>query len=1149
MFVRGTRASSLLLQVNDLSVRVLMLVPPYSQCNYGSLLDMNKAYTLLLLVLFASPLLAVPNLLTNGGFEDGIAGWAHKNWSGAESSLDIVADADMPGATSGILSVTNPGTANWHIQLEQTFSLEAGKTYRVSFLAKAHATRPAWIQIRGNESRTVYITERIELTTSPQEFALEYTAVTNEASTALRLLFGTDATTVVLDDVVLTDEADSGETITDLPDPNPNADPDGPQLDGTIEALWESAGIFAVENEIMVQPDDDHATIGARFRTLWTAEALYVLVEIEDDVLFNQAPQHAQNDMVEIYLDLNNSKSSVYDGIDDDQFRFLPLSRGFSSDRNVTAEQIQFGTAQTDSGWRLEVKLPWSVLTSDPDGFTPQSGQLIGFEIMVGDNDQDVRRRALLGWTAETNIAWRDPSVFGVMRLTETGTTDREPFVIPEIVSDGRPIDEAEIERLVYVDIMHPQATDEANDGTDPDRPFRTIRAALKAVGEPLGKGIATKISVAEGYYPEAGLKPFRPLDPSVWDVYYNTLLVIEGAAPGAVVVTGADVWEDGWTARDDGRWEHAWPYEMEARKPWGDRGPEAPIAWRREMFFLNDTGLLQVLQHSHLAPGTFWIDEGSGRIVVHPPDTVDFASAVKEVSVRGGGTGALGVPARALSIPAEKEKVVVRNLTFEKFNIFMQDNAIVIEGNRVLLDNVVSRWHNSAGLNIGANDVSIRSSAFDDNGASGVVLWRAERVQFEASSTSRNNWRGNQGNYWGHAVGGVKAHYAEELTFSNHQAVGNWCAGLWVDLLCFDVLWDRVLVEDNWGPGILVEIAADAVIRDSVIRRNVPGIRVHSANNVHVANNLFENNHNHVNVYRDHRDFGSDQWLSNLNGLLWDKEPRQWSFVDNTFIAGDDAAWQAYTERRIPGWMRYTNPGYQLFFHFSHYSYMAAFFATATFTGNTMTHPLGATGFRNSEGMSVTPEAWYAEIRALGASDIDPLTTVQTMATEDSARELSPHFLLAMGIEGIRYDRELAYRDAIALAEPLEVATVAGIQTVIDQVNAQEDILRNPFCSFGYDMDFSREVSWFGRLWDEDWPVVYHEEHGWLSFLYASPPEFIAFNHRDRLGFVWFDQRTYPFLYSYDRESWLWYHEGGGKNGAVRWFYDFADATFFRLP
>ena len=81
----------------------------------------------------------------------------------------------------------------------------------------------------------------------------------------------------------------------------------------------------------------------------------------------------------------------------------------------------------------------------------------------------------------------------------------------------------------------------------------------------------------------------------------------------------------------------------------------------------------------------------------------------------------------------------------------------------------------------------------------------------------------------------------------------------------------------------------------------------------------------------------------------------------------------------------------------------------------------------------------------------------------------------------------------------------------------------------------------WFGYYHDgnesfngsEGW--IYHLEHDWLYVL--ENPGNGMFLWGEPSGWWWTSSTVYPFVYSFDHQSWFWYDPGSTN---PRWFYNY---------
>ncbi len=195
-----------------------------------------------------------------------------------------------------------------------------------------------------------------------------------------------------------------------------------PVIDGEVDDVWADA---AAADFV---PLEDPADGSGIWKVLYDAENLYVLVDMTDESLLNDSASSWQDDSVEIYFDGGNTKLSTPLSGDDHQYTF-----GWTTDdiqgTNVTGytEGIEHGQATTDTGWRIEVKMPWMSIW----GVVPQAGDLIGIDCYYNDDDDggDSREGKMLSFS--TVEGWNDASQWG------TAVLAAEPPAGPAAVTTG----------------------------------------------------------------------------------------------------------------------------------------------------------------------------------------------------------------------------------------------------------------------------------------------------------------------------------------------------------------------------------------------------------------------------------------------------------------------------------------------------------------------------------------------------------------------------------------------------------------------------------------------------------------------------------------------------------------------------------------
>lgn len=185
-----------------------------------------------------------------------------------------------------------------------------------------------------------------------------------------------------------------------------------PEIDGNADDLWTNVESNPIAN-VAYTPASDEADFSAGFKAMYDNEALYVLVDVTDDKLVNDSDDFWLDDTVEVFLDADNSKSNSYDE-DDYQYNFSwdSSSPTLGETKHDKTEGVKYAFAKTDAGYRLEVKLPWSTLGTDP-----QTASQIGLDVHVNDDDDGGDRDTKLMWCTMEDNAWQRPDALGTGEL------------------------------------------------------------------------------------------------------------------------------------------------------------------------------------------------------------------------------------------------------------------------------------------------------------------------------------------------------------------------------------------------------------------------------------------------------------------------------------------------------------------------------------------------------------------------------------------------------------------------------------------------------------------------------------------------------------------------------------------------------------
>lgn len=198
-----------------------------------------------------------------------------------------------------------------------------------------------------------------------------------------------------------------------------------PTIDGSL-GDWDLDWI-SVNNVIFGKDNwSGSADLSAQVVFGWDRNYLYVVVKVMDDT-YVASPSGAdlyKGDGLEILLDTNLSSDYKSEALSSDDYQ-LGISAGDLTKNDKGAAYLWYpdshaGTKSkviiqgrpTDSGYRIEAAIPWSVF-----GMTPQAGWHYGFAFSVSDNDNPASHTQQ---TMVSNVKDRkltDPTTWGTLIL------------------------------------------------------------------------------------------------------------------------------------------------------------------------------------------------------------------------------------------------------------------------------------------------------------------------------------------------------------------------------------------------------------------------------------------------------------------------------------------------------------------------------------------------------------------------------------------------------------------------------------------------------------------------------------------------------------------------------------------------------------
>ena len=216
-----------------------------------------------------------------------------------------------------------------------------------------------------------------------------------------------------------------------------------PTIDGTIDAMWANVpqipmnlvsfvtdfgraqGVTLNPGDVVTEASGLAHGVG---RVMWSADYLFVLVEMTDSAVDVGHAQVHQQDSVEVYFsELTTLGTTFAPGSGNHRYRVSAtnvLSGRFPDGATLTNPRLDTATADTATGWVLEMQIPFYHITAS-------AGQVLGFEIQYNESIANAQGRvAVINSHNTSHTAHQNPSSHGRIMLV----VDGEPlptYVLP----------------------------------------------------------------------------------------------------------------------------------------------------------------------------------------------------------------------------------------------------------------------------------------------------------------------------------------------------------------------------------------------------------------------------------------------------------------------------------------------------------------------------------------------------------------------------------------------------------------------------------------------------------------------------------------------------------------------------------------------
>jgi Right handed beta helix region len=380
--------------------------------------------------------------------------------------------------------------------------------------------------------------------------------------------------------------------------------------------------------------------------------------------------------------------------------------------------------------------------------------------------------------------------------------------------------------RSIYVDA---QIGSDVNMGSSA-MPVRSLQAAVNQAIANNQQSIGTKILVGPGVYRES-----LNILPSSGQT--SAPITFQASSTGTAIIAGSDVLS-GWN-RDSANpsiYTHSWTYNFgNCSIPSGWPTNFAPIALRREMVFVNNVPLTQVMSLSDLTAGTFYVNESNNLIYVWPSSSTNMSTALVETAVR---PSILNISGRS--------NVVLRGVVLRHAATCINQHAAnITNSTNVLVDQVQAVWNNWGGLSVEhSSNITVQNSVASHNGGVGFAA-RADRYSlFEFNESDYNNWRGARAALYDWGMGGTKLMLMHNATVKYHFSYGNQAQGLWFDTDNKNITIDNVTLSQNVLASLQLEANEGPVtMTNSKLCSSGLGVNVINTEKLTLKSNLFYNN------------------------------------------------------------------------------------------------------------------------------------------------------------------------------------------------------------------------------------------------------------------------------------------------------------------
>lgn len=184
-----------------------------------------------------------------------------------------------------------------------------------------------------------------------------------------------------------------------------------PTIDGTKEVMWNSYASYNLTKNNGATGND----LSGTYYIMYDAAALYVLVDVTDDIPNTSGAANWEKDGIEIYIDIGNNKVGCCSyGANDYQYTFVYGGGVFGNPGPTGGITFVKTNKAAPTGYIIEMRFPWATWSIG----APAAGTNLGFDVSVNDDDNGGTRDNQISWNDGTFGEWQNPSLFGTLQFT-----------------------------------------------------------------------------------------------------------------------------------------------------------------------------------------------------------------------------------------------------------------------------------------------------------------------------------------------------------------------------------------------------------------------------------------------------------------------------------------------------------------------------------------------------------------------------------------------------------------------------------------------------------------------------------------------------------------------------------------------------------